>query len=554
MDHLHALELDLEEWAVLLRDEMAEPDYRAGQICDWIYKKRVFTFDGMTNLSKELRGKLESLVRFTMPELEGTEISPADGTLKYLWRLEDGEKVESVLLRHPQHTTACLSSQVGCPLACSFCVTGQGGFIRHLSAGEILAQFLAMEAHQKGPIQNVVYMGMGEPLLNHGQVFRSVRMLRNPRMRGLGQRHITISTGGIVPGIDALAAESLGVGLSVSLHAANDALRSRLMPLNRTYPLASLRRALTHYQRAVGDRITLEYMLLRDVNDAPVQAEELAAWIGNLKVYVNLIPYNPGAGNFERPSRERAERFRDLLRALGVNAELRRERGGDVRGACGQLRSRDGSPVLNGRPRGNFGGRDSIEVPHMSRTGRGDTLSGQRRARGRSEAERFGGERDTRDREDSTIPRRETRKGEGGVERLSSRNRSAGGAKDALHSVPPAEGRNGTRVRKTFGSGERSAGDERRERNRPVRKSSPSRSPRIDAEDSASERRGERSAVSRSDRRDAVERSAKADERHSTHGRKDFRGARKEAPHGAETPEKRSAPGNGDRRRRKRNA
>ena len=386
MDRLHALELDFEEWVSLLRDEMGEPDYRAGQICDWIYKKRVFTFEGMTNLSKELRGKLNALVRFTMPVLEKAEMSPLDGTLKYLWRLEDGERIESVFLRHPQHTTACLSSQVGCPLACSFCVTGQEGFVRNLSAGEMLTQVLAIEAHQKGPIQNVVYMGMGEPLLNTEQVFRSIRMLRDPRMRGLWQRHITISTAGVVPGIDALASESLGVGLSVSLHAANDSLRSRLMPLNQKYPLALLRKALLRYQRVLGDRITLEYMLLRDVNDSPAHAEELAAWIGDLKVYVNLIPYNSGAGNFERPPRERAERFRDHLRAWGVNAELRRERGGDVRGACGQLRGRESTPSPAGTSREMPPVKQHGGAPRVSLDSVGNRRSGRREVRNSAEA------------------------------------------------------------------------------------------------------------------------------------------------------------------------
>jgi len=505
MDRLHALELNFEEWVSLLRDEMGEPDYRAGQICDWIYKKREFTFEGMTNLSKELRGKLNALVRFTMPALEKAEMSPLDGTLKYLWQLEDEERIESVFLRHPQHTTACLSSQVGCPLACTFCVTGQGGFVRNLSAGEMLAQFLAIEAHQKGPIQNVVYMGMGEPLLNTEQVFRSVRMLRDPHMRGLGQRHITISTAGVVPGIDALAAESLGVGLSVSLHAANDSLRSRLMPLNRKYPLASLRKALLRYQRVLGDRITLEYMLLRDVNDSSAHAEELAAWIGDLKAYVNLIPYNAGAGNFERPPRERAERFRDHLRAWGVNAELRRERGGDVRGACGQLRSRESTPPPAGTSREappvkRYGG-----VSRVPLDGVGDRRPGRREVRGSVETPQ-GGRRDTeetsgkgerrasegRSRGESAKFGKAERERSGMSGRFSQRNRP-GGRSGGTSSVEKEtrEERPSSRFGKQTREGEGFA-KERSGAERPSRKDVSSRAPRADSGSGLSERKENR--------------------------------------------------------------
>jgi 23S rRNA (adenine2503-C2)-methyltransferase len=514
MDRLHALELNFGEWVSLLRDEMGEPDYRAKQICEWIYKKRRFTFEEMTNLSKELRGRLDTLVRFAMPALEKTEMSPLDGTLKYLWRLEDGEQIESVFLRHPQHTTACLSSQVGCPLACAFCVTGQGGFVRNLSAGEILAQFLAIEAHQKGPIQNVVYMGMGEPLLNAEQVFRSVRMLRDPHMRGLGQRHITISTAGVVPGIDALAAESLGVGLSVSLHAANDSLRSHLMPLNRKYPLALLRKALLRYQRVSGDRITLEYMLLQDVNDSPAHAEELVAWIGDLKAYVNLIPYNAGAGNFQRPPRERAERFRDHLRAWGINAELRRERGGDVRGACGQLRGRESapSPAKASRevlPVKRYGGApcvllDGVDDRRPERREVSGSVEAPQEWRKRGEASGKGERpaREERSRGEFRNFEKAERKEPGVSGRLSSRRCSSGrsGGTSSAERDAREEKRPLSRFEKRILRGGEPFGQERNGEAKLPRKDGFSRAPRADSESGLLERREYRGSFNKTNK------------------------------------------------------
>ena len=338
MARLSGLELTLENWRELLVS-LEEPIYRAEQIGDWIYRKKIFTFEGMTNLPRELRSKLDNAVDLRLPELVKETSSFRDGTRKFLWRLEDGATVESVFLPHSSHRTACLSSQVGCALGCSFCATGQGGFVRDMTAGEIVGHLLAMEHHVGMSVQNVVLMGMGEPLLNTTEVFKALGMIHEPGMRNMGVRHMAISTAGIVPGIDALAESGLGVRLAVSLHAAEDALRSQLMPVNQIHPLGELRQALLRYQAKTGDRVTLEYTLMEDVNDTMPHVEALVAFVQGLNVFVNLIPYNGDDGNFRCPPQDRMERFRRLLQERQVNAELRISRGEDIEGACGRLRS-----------------------------------------------------------------------------------------------------------------------------------------------------------------------------------------------------------------------
>jgi 23S rRNA (adenine2503-C2)-methyltransferase len=226
---VHALDLSHEEWIDVSTKRWGLPKYRADQLCQWIYDKKVFNVHEMTNLSKDLREKLVYDLMI-LPPIPVTEETSKDGTRKFLWQLYDGERIESVLLTHGNHTTACLSSQVGCPLNCSFCATGQSGFRRDLTAGEITGQLLAMEKRLGANIGNVVFMGMGEPFLNTRAVFKAIAILNSPKMRKLGARHITISTSGIVPGILDLAEFPLPVRLSVSLHAPNDALRSKIMP------------------------------------------------------------------------------------------------------------------------------------------------------------------------------------------------------------------------------------------------------------------------------------------------------------------------------------
>jgi 23S rRNA (adenine2503-C2)-methyltransferase len=319
-----------------------EPRFRADQICQWIYAKKVFDCQAMTNLSKALREKLgrESLIRVP---LQVGERKSRDGTRKYLWQLEDGQRVESVLLDHANHTTACVSSQAGCPLSCAFCATGQAGYARDLSAGEILGQFLTMEQRLGRDVNNVVFMGMGEPLLNEASVLKSIRILNHAKMRNLGGRHITVSTSGIVPGIRDLADFEVPVRLSVSLHAPNDALRSKLMPVNRLYPLSALVEAMRHYRKRTGERVTIEYALIDGINDDPQLAFEMGALLDGLEAYVNVIPYNPagtahsGAATFRRPSEARIKAFCAALTELSIEFEVRREKGTDILAACGQL-------------------------------------------------------------------------------------------------------------------------------------------------------------------------------------------------------------------------
>ncbi len=342
---IHALELSYEEWVDLCVNTWHLPKYRADQLCQWIYDKKIFNVHEMSNLSKELR---ENLVYGLMilPPIAVREDTSKDGTKKFLWQLYDGERIESVLLSHGSHTTACISSQVGCPLNCSFCATGKSGFTRDLTAGEMVGQFLAMEKRLGQNINNIVFMGMGEPFLNSAELFKAIRILNSPKMRNLGARHITISTSGVVPGILELAEFPIPVRLSVSLHAPNDSLRSRIMPVNKKYSLGSLVDSLKFYRQKTGERITIEYVMLLKVNDEPEFAYELAALLSGLGVYVNLIPYNPvdlpdpTGQEFQRSNPERVKAFSAILTKLGIENEIRKEKGKDIDAACGQLRIR----------------------------------------------------------------------------------------------------------------------------------------------------------------------------------------------------------------------
>ena len=214
-EKIYALDLNNEEWATWLTEELRQPKFRADQICQWLWQKRVFDTEEMTNLSVPLREQLSERVDFAAPALMNEQRSAIDGTRKYLWQLRDGHTVESVLLRQNERLTACISTQVGCPLQCTFCATGLSGYVRNLSAGEIAGQFLAMEKSLDREINNVVYMGMGEPFLNTDAVLKSIRLLNSPKLRNLGIRHITVSTSGVIPGIMALAQSGLGVRLAV---------------------------------------------------------------------------------------------------------------------------------------------------------------------------------------------------------------------------------------------------------------------------------------------------------------------------------------------------
>jgi len=336
---LYALDLNKEQWTELL-EKLGEPKFRATQLLDWLWQKHVYDVEEMTNLSKTLREKLSEELDFAAPVLIREQRSK-DGTRKFLWQLRDGNSVESVLLKSGARLTACISTQVGCPLGCTFCATGLSGFVRNLSSGEIAGQFLAMEAKIGREINNVVYMGMGEPMLNKDEVFKSVRMLNDEKLRGLGIRHITISTCGIVAGIEAMAEEKLGARLAVSLHAVDDELRSRLMPVNERYPLAELKEAIKRYQEATGDRVSIEYALFGGVNDSVEHARALVRFLKGIHVFINLIPFNAVDGRYDAPQARDILKFRKVLETAGFENELRQEQGADIDAACGQLRRKD---------------------------------------------------------------------------------------------------------------------------------------------------------------------------------------------------------------------
>ena len=325
-------DLTMDELAALLE---GEPAYRARQVWTGLHA-RVQRPEEMTELPAALRTVLEKELP---PALSEVTRRSADGgeTTKWLWSLADGARVESVLMRYPDRVTVCVSTQAGCAMACQFCATGQAGFQRHLSQGEIVEQVAAAmrDAHPRR-LSNVVFMGMGEPLANYDRVWGAVVRLQGEM--GLSARHLTLSTIGIVPGIRRLAAEDLPVNLAVSLHAANDALRDELVPINRRYPLAALAEACAEYVAASGRRLSIEWALIDRVNDRRGDASELAAFARPLGAHVNLIPLNPTPGYAvvgSSPARVRA--FRDELASLGVNATVRVTRGVEIDAACGQL-------------------------------------------------------------------------------------------------------------------------------------------------------------------------------------------------------------------------
>ena len=327
-----------------------EPRFRAEQIWKWLYGHLVDDYSQMSNLPLSLRQRLERLYRLSPLTPIDEQISTDQLTRKTLFRLADGETIESVLMEYDQRQTVCVSSQVGCQLACSFCATGQSGFVRNLQPAEIIAQplyYARLLARQVGPtpppanktLSNVVIMGMGEPLLNYDAVWQAIETWNDHRGLNLGARKITLSTAGYVPGIIRLAAESLQVGLAVSLHAADDALRDQLVPLNRRYPLSELLSACRDYVSQTGRRVTFEYALIEGVNDSVSQARQLARLLKGLLCHVNLIPLNLTAGCTYQPSPpEKVRAFQHALADLQIATTVRLRRGLDVQAGCGQLR------------------------------------------------------------------------------------------------------------------------------------------------------------------------------------------------------------------------
>lgn len=320
---------------------LGEKPFRARQIFEWVYKRRVEDFSLMLNISKEFRTRLSECFTFEHLTAHTIQRSKRDQTAKYLFECRDGQKVESVFLPHEGRNTACLSTQVGCAMGCAFCATGDSGFGRNLSPGEIVAQIHGMEADQGAEIHNLVLMGMGEPLHNWENVREALSALLDSAGRNFGPRKVTLSTCGVVPGIDLLRESGLKPRLAVSLHAAEDAVRAQLMPVNRRWPLKELMRAVRDYQQATGLQVTFEYALFKGINDSTDQAHLVATLLKGLEAKVNLIPCNPIAGlPFESPDFETVVAFQDTLKARGLVAMVRTEKGGDIDAACGQLRRR----------------------------------------------------------------------------------------------------------------------------------------------------------------------------------------------------------------------
>ncbi|MEO5511350.1 MAG: 23S rRNA (adenine(2503)-C(2))-methyltransferase RlmN [Longimicrobiales bacterium] len=318
-----------------------QPKYRAAQARVWLYDRDAFSFDELSNLPKAERAALADTFLLTAPEAANVQRS-TDGTVKQLWRMNDGELLESVLIPTRDRLTLCISSQAGCAMACVFCATGWSGYRRQLTTAEIVAQFrgarrYAVE-HNLGPITNVVYMGMGEPLMNRGSVMPSLTLLN--QAYGLGARRITVSTVGVVPGIMELAKRPEQFRLAISLHAPTPELRAELVPLENKYPLPVLLDALDAFEAAGGRRITFEYVMTEGVNDDLIHARDLAVIAKRFQAHVNLIPFNPIPGTDWQPTpQRRLTEFAAALDARGVAATVRGPRGRDIAAACGQLRA-----------------------------------------------------------------------------------------------------------------------------------------------------------------------------------------------------------------------
>jgi 23S rRNA (adenine2503-C2)-methyltransferase len=323
---------------------IGEKGFRAEQIFKWLYQEKVKSFDEMTNLSLELREKLKN--NYTICNYNILKkLESSDGTKKYLFDILDGNIIESVLMEYHYGKSVCVSSQVGCKMGCKFCASTGIPFVRNLTAGEIVEQILAIEQDTGEKISNIVFMGIGEPLDNYDNVIKAIRILNNPKGLGIGARHISVSTSGLVPRIYDLAKENIQCTLSVSLHASNNEKRSSMMPVNNRYSVEELIKACKDYIAMTNKRISFEYALAKDNNDNMQDAKELANLLKGMLCHVNLIPINKiENGKFTKSSNENIIKFRDYLNDHGIVATIRRELGSDIEAACGQLRRKNLNP------------------------------------------------------------------------------------------------------------------------------------------------------------------------------------------------------------------
>lgn len=316
---------------------MGEKPFRGAQLADWIYRKAVLNYEEMTNLPAAFIAQLQEAGITPTPLRVVDHRRSTDDVDKLLMDAGDGNVFESVLLPYEDRVSCCLSSQVGCPMGCTFCATGLGGFTRNLSAGEIVGQYLALQSLSPRRVSHVVFMGMGEPLLNYDNLLAAIRLLHDEVKLSL--RHITVSTVGLVTGIERLAKEEMPIHLALSLHSPLDDVRDRLMPVNQKWPVQVVVQAMRDYHAITGRKVTFEYLLIHEVNDTPEQADALADLVKGLPCVVNLIPFNyvDTEHGFARPHRERVRQFKGRLAGRGVNVTERVERGHDIAAACGQL-------------------------------------------------------------------------------------------------------------------------------------------------------------------------------------------------------------------------
>ena len=327
----------LEEMTATLKN-MGEPSFRGKQIFTWLHKG-VTSFDEMSNLSKPLREKLKEQCYITAPVVARKQVSRLDGTIKYLWELMDGNCIETVVMQYHHGNTVCVSSQVGCRMGCAFCASTIAGKVRDLTPSEILDQVIFAQKDSGLPISNIVLMGIGEPLDNLDNVLRFLELVNSPEGMNISMRHISLSTCGLVPKIDALAEKKLQISLAISLHGPNDEIRDQIMPVNKAYPIEELMEAVRRYYDATGRRIHFEYAMIDGLNDTPACAQELLRRLKGLGAHVNLIPLNHVEESPLKPSsRETVARFQKILEDGGVTATVRRTLGGDIDASCGQLR------------------------------------------------------------------------------------------------------------------------------------------------------------------------------------------------------------------------
>ena len=337
--------MTLEELTVWFK-EQGEPAFRAKQVFQWLYRGAT-SFDEMRNLSKKLRLKLSDTCLITAPKVARKQVSALDGTIKYLWELEDGNCIETVLMRYKHGNTVCISCQVGCRMGCAFCASTLAGKVRDLTPAEMIDQVLFTQIDSGAPISNIVLMGIGEPLDNYDTVMKFLKLVNHPDALNIGMRHISLSTCGLTDKIDKLAQLGLQLTLSVSLHAPDDETRSKIMPVNRAVGVEKLMDTCRRYFQTTGRRISYEYAMIDGVNDSDAQADLLVKLLKGQPGHVNLIPLNEVEESPLKPSR-RVAAFQKRLESQGITATVRRKLGGDIDASCGQLRRKAMQEDCNG--------------------------------------------------------------------------------------------------------------------------------------------------------------------------------------------------------------